>query len=161
MQSSNSKLQTTHSKHKPQATHSRIKPQATHNNLKPQVTHSVKTPMYRNQNSEGPTHGPSAISKGQPPLSSGMLKLFDVNKKQHPFPLPLAKENLLQEYEDVFTGSGTGCFLGDPYHVETDHSVLPVQHAPVQLPIHLQQAYKNELKHLTDVGILSEVQMPV
>ena len=68
---------------------------------------------------------------------------------------PLTKDYLLKEYEDVFTG--IGCFPGAPYHIETDPEVPPVQHAPRQVPVQLQQAYMEELDQLKKWGILSEV----
>ena len=81
------------------------------------------------------------------------VRLFDMGGKQHPF--PLTKDYLLKEYEDVFTG--IGCFPGAPYHIETDPEVPPVQHAPRQVPVQLQQAYMEELDQLKKWGILSEV----
>ena len=58
-------------------------------------------------------------------------------------PSPLTKEYLLKEYKDVFTG--IGLFPGQPYHIEVDESIPPVQHPPRQVPVHLQPAYKREL----------------
>ena len=74
--------------------------------------------------------------------------------KKHPS--PLTKEYLLKEYKDVFTG--IGLFPGQPYHIEVDESIPPVQHPPRQVPVHLQPAYKRELERLTDLGIITEVQ---
>ncbi len=81
------------------------------------------------------------------------VKLVDTDGKQHPF--PLTKEYLMKEYKDVFTG--IGCFPGDPFHIETDPNVLPIQHPPRQVPVHVQPAYESELKHLVEKGILCEV----
>ena len=47
---------------------------------------------------------------------------------------------------------------GQPYHIEVDESIPPVQHPPRQVPVHLQPAYKRELERLTDLGIINEVQ---
>ena len=74
--------------------------------------------------------------------------------KKHPS--PLTKEYLLKEYKDVFTG--IALFPGQPYHIEVDESIPPVQHLPRQVPVHLQPAYKRELERLTDLGIITEVQ---
>ena len=62
--------------------------------------------------------------------------------KKHPS--PLTKEYLLKEYKDVFTG--TGLFPGQPYHIEVDESIPPVQHPQRQVAVHLQPAYKRELE---------------
>ena len=53
--------------------------------------------------------------------------------KKHPS--QLTKEYLLKEYKDVFTG--IGLFPGQPYHIEVDDSIPPVQHPPRQVPVHL------------------------
>ena len=76
-----------------------------------------------------------------------------MSDKQHSF--PLTKDYLLKEYEDVFTG--IGCYSGAPYHIETDPEVPPVQHAPRQVPVQLQQAYMEELDQLKKWGTLSTV----
>ena len=81
------------------------------------------------------------------------VRLSDVRGKQHPY--PLAKDYLLKEYEDVFTG--IGCFPGAPYHIETDPEIRPVQHVPRQVPVQLQQAYMKELDQLQKKGILCKV----
>ncbi|KAK3735267.1 hypothetical protein QZH41_001046 [Actinostola sp. cb2023] len=74
-------------------------------------------------------------------------------KQQHHY--PLSKEYILKEYEDVFTG--IGCFPGPEYHIEVDPDVSPIQHPPRKVPVHLQSAYKEELKRLKELGILCEV----
>ena len=71
-------------------------------------------------------------------------------------PSPLTKEYLLKEYKDVFTG--IGLFPGQPYHIEVDESIPPVQHPPRQVPVHPQPAYKRELERLSDLGTITEVQ---
>ena len=74
--------------------------------------------------------------------------------KKHPS--PLTKEYLLKEYKDVFTG--IGLFPAQPYHIEVEESIPPVQHPPRQVSVHLQPAYKRELERLTDLGIINKVQ---
>ena len=81
------------------------------------------------------------------------VKLFDVRGRPHSF--PLTRDYLLKEYQDVF--NGVGCFPGPPYHIETIPEVSPVQHPPRQVPVQLQDAYKEELDRLTKAGILFEV----
>ena len=51
-----------------------------------------------------------------------------------------------------------GLFPGQPYHIEVDESIHPVQHPLRQVPVHLQPSYKRELERLTDLGIITEVQ---
>ena len=87
------------------------------------------------------------------------FKLYDVRGKPHPF--PLTKENLLEKYQDLFTG--VGCFPGPSYHIETKPSVSPGQHnAPPPSPrrqvrVQLQSAYREELEPLRLADILKQV----
>ena len=74
--------------------------------------------------------------------------------KKHPS--PLTKKYLIKELKDVFTG--IGLFPRQPYHIEVDESIPPVQHPPRQVPVHLQPAYTRELERLTNLGIITEVQ---
>jgi len=70
------------------------------------------------------------------------LKSFNAEKH----PSPLTKEYLLKEYKDVFTG--IGFFPGQPYNIAIDKSILPVQHPPRQVPVHLRPAYRENWKDL-------------
>lgn len=99
------------------------------------------------------THTQQVTQNTKPTHNLHTVKLFDARGKQHPF--PLTRNYLLKEYEDVFTG--IGCFPGAPYHIEIDPEVSPVQHAPRQVPVQLQQAYIKELDQLKKHGILYEV----
>ncbi len=69
------------------------------------------------------------------------VKLYDVSRTR----LPLTKEDVMREYKDVFTGIGR--FPGKPYHIQLqlDPKITPVQHAPRQVPVHLQAAYRDQL----------------
>ena len=52
---------------------------------------------------------------------------------------------------------GIGCFPGEPYkfHLKLEHK--PARHAPRKVPIHLEDAFKEEIKSLVELGILEEV----
>ena len=69
--------------------------------------------------------------------------------------LPLMKQDILSHYSGCF--EGIGCFPGDPYkfHLKPEHK--PAQHAPRKVPIHLEAAFKEEIKSLMKLGILEEV----
>lgn len=77
------------------------------------------------------------------------VKVYDVNEKG--YPTPLTKEYLLK----VFTG--IGLFPGQPYHIEIDKNISPVQHPPRKVPVHRQPAYKKKLERLKELGIITEV----
>ena len=68
---------------------------------------------------------------------------------------PLTKQEILSQYSGCF--EGIGCFPGDPYkfHLKPDHK--PARHAPRKVPVHLEVAFKEEIKSLVKKGILEEV----
>ena len=69
--------------------------------------------------------------------------------------LPLTKQDILSHYSSCF--EGIGCFPGDPYkfHLKPEHK--PARHTPRKVPIHLEAAFKEEIKFLVKLGILEEV----
>ena len=69
--------------------------------------------------------------------------------------LPLAKQDILSQYSGCF--EEIGHFPGDPYkfHLKPDHK--PARHAPRKVPVHLETAFKEEIKSLVKQGILEEV----
>ena len=78
---------------------------------------------------------------------------IQLNGKTHK--LPITKEYILKEYNDVFKGVGT--LPGGPYHIRLKEQYRPVQHPPRLVPIAMQTAYKTELERLTKEGIITEV----
>ena len=69
--------------------------------------------------------------------------------------LPLMKQDILTHYSGCF--QGIGHFPGDPYkfHLKPEHK--PARHAPRKVPIHLEDAFREEIKSLVELGILKEV----
>ena len=69
--------------------------------------------------------------------------------------LPLMKQGILSQYSSCF--EEIGCFPGEVYkfHLKSEHK--PARHAPRKVPIHLEDAFKQEIKSLMDQGILEEV----
>ena len=78
---------------------------------------------------------------------------IQVNGKMHK--LPITKDYILKEYNDVFKGIGT--LPGGPYHIRLKEEYRPVQHPPRSVSIAMQTAYKAELERLTKEGIITEV----
>ena len=68
---------------------------------------------------------------------------------------PLTKQEILSQYSGCF--EGIACFPGDPYkfHLKPDHK--SARHAPRKVPVHLEAAFKEEIKSLVKQGILEEV----
>ena len=69
--------------------------------------------------------------------------------------LPLKKQDILSHYSRCF--KGIGCFPVELYkcHLKPEHK--PARHAPRKVPIHLEHAFKEEIKSLVKLGILEEV----
>ena len=68
-----------------------------------------------------------------------------------------AKEALLHEYADCF--SGIGWFQGE-FHIKLDPAVSPVIHPPRRVPEALQELVKKELDSLEAQGIITKVSEP-
>ena len=69
--------------------------------------------------------------------------------------LPLTKQDILSHYSGCF--EDIGHFPGDSYkfHLKPEHK--PARHAAKKVPIQLEDAFKNEIKSLVELGILEEV----
>ena len=67
---------------------------------------------------------------------------------------PLTKQDILETYADVFTGIGK--FPGLPYKFKLKPNAKPTRHAPRKVPIHLQDAFHEEIRNLEQLGILEE-----
>ena len=85
-----------------------------------------------------------------------------LRKVQHPHNgrtsvnrLPLTKQDILSHYSSCF--EDIGCFPGEPYkfHLKPEHKLA--RHAPRKVPIHLEDASKEEIKSLVELDILEEV----
>ena len=69
--------------------------------------------------------------------------------------LPLTKQDILSHCSGCF--EDIGCFPGELYkfHLKPEHK--PARHAPRKVPIHLETAFKEEIKCQVKLGILEEV----
>ena len=67
---------------------------------------------------------------------------------------PLKKQDILDIYSDIFTGIGK--FSGLPYKFQLKPNAKPTRHAPRKVPIHLQDAFHEEIRNLEALGILEE-----
>ena len=64
------------------------------------------------------------------------------------------KQDILDVYSDIFTRIGK--FPGSPYKFQLKPNVKPARHAPRKVPIHLQEAFHEEIHNLAALGILEE-----
>ena len=67
---------------------------------------------------------------------------------------PLTKQDILETYADVFTGIGK--FPELPYKFQLKPNAKPARYAPRKVPIHLQDAFHEEIRNLEALGILEE-----
>ena len=71
---------------------------------------------------------------------------------------PLSKEVVLAAYSDLFQGIGT--FPTPPYKFNLKKDAKPARHAPRKVPIHLKEAFREEIDNLVELGILEPVEQP-
>ena len=69
--------------------------------------------------------------------------------------MPLKKQDILRVYSDVFTRIGK--FPGPPYKFPLKPNVKLARYAPRCVPIHLQEAFHQEIRNLEQLGILEPV----
>ena len=67
-----------------------------------------------------------------------------------------SKEQILKRFPDVFEGIGK--FLGKPCQIQLDPKVPPKQTPCRPVPIHLKDAFKQELDKMLKAGVLKLVQ---
>ena len=60
--------------------------------------------------------------------------------------MPLMKQDIFEVYSDIFIGIGK--FPGPPYKFQLKPNVKPARHAPRCIPIHLQEAFHQEIRNL-------------
>ena len=68
---------------------------------------------------------------------------------------PLTKESVISVYSDVFQGLGK--FPGDPYKLRLKPNSTPARHKPRKVPVHLQEAFHEEVKRLVEIDVLEPV----
>ena len=67
----------------------------------------------------------------------------------------MTKQDILDTYSDVFTGIGK--LPGLPYKFQLKPNAKPtLRHTPRKVPIHLQDAFHEEIRNLEALGILEE-----
>ena len=72
--------------------------------------------------------------------------------------LPLTQEKVESTYADMFQGLGK--FLGEPYKLRLKPDAVPAKHRPRKVPIHLQEAFHEEVEQLVKIDVLEPVTEP-
>lgn len=65
--------------------------------------------------------------------------------------------DILKDFEDLF--SGLGCLPGK-HHIEIDHTVRPVIHAPRKIPVALRDKVIDELHRMEQMGVIAKQTEP-
>ena len=66
--------------------------------------------------------------------------------------LPLTQEKVESTYADVFQGLGK--FPGEPYKLRLKPDAVPAKHRPRKVPVHLQDAFHEEVERLVKIDVL-------
>ena len=72
--------------------------------------------------------------------------------------LPLTQEKVESIYADVFQGLGK--FPGEPYKLRLKPDAVPAKHRPRRVPVHLQEAFHEEVEWLVKIDVLEKVTEP-
>ena len=72
--------------------------------------------------------------------------------------LPLTQDKVESTYADVFQGLGK--FPGEPYKLRLKPDAVPVKHRPRKVPVHLQDAFHEEVERLVKIDVLEKVTEP-
>ena len=67
----------------------------------------------------------------------------------------MTKQEILSHYSSCFEGIGHFPWKPYKFHLKSEHK--PARHAPRKVPIHLEDAFKEEIKSLVELGILEVV----
>ena len=123
-------------------------------------------PCYTVEHSTGSTHSQATPSKVGNSFhhcgNEGSAGKLSNNSTKHSFTReqlqggPLTKQDILETYSDVF--SRIGKFPGEPYKFQLKPNAKPARHAQRKVPIHLQDAFHEEIRNLEQLGILEETQ---
>ena len=72
--------------------------------------------------------------------------------------LPLTQEKVESTYADIFQGLGK--FPGEPYKQRLKPDAVPVKHRPRKVPVHLKDAFHEEVERLVKIDVLEKVTEP-
>ena len=83
-------------------------------------------------------------NKAESPESSSDHVVGSNNHSLSITDLPLTQEKVESAYADVFQGLGK--FPGEPYKLRLKPDAVPVKHRPRKVPVHLQDAFHEEVE---------------
>ena len=87
------------------------------------------------------------------PNTAQSATVLSVHSK--PTETTLTKESVLKYYSEIFQGLGK--FPGEPYKLRLKPDSTPAKHRPQKVPLHLQDAFHEEVKRLVEIDVLEPV----
>ena len=72
--------------------------------------------------------------------------------------LPVTQEKVESTYADVFQGLGK--FPGELYKLRLKPDAVPAKHRPRKVPVHLQDAFHEEVEQLVKIDVLEKITEP-
>ena len=100
-----------------------------------------------------------AENTSDPPTEAVQMNVASTNKPSLSISdLPLTQENVESTYADVFQGLGK--FPGEPYKLRLKPDAVPAKHRPRKVPVHLQEAFHEEVERLVKIDVLEPVTEP-
>ena len=100
----------------------------------------------------------SISNMAESPESSSELVVGSNNPSLSITDLPLTQEKVETTYADVFQGLGK--FPGEPYKLRLKPDAVPAKHRPRKVPVHLQDAFHEEVERLVKIDVLEKVTEP-
>ena len=116
-------------------------------------SHSVPSTKDRSQ-----MNCASISNTAESPDSSSDLVVGSNNHSLSIADLPLTQEKVESSYADVFQGLGK--FPGEPYKLRLKPDDVPAKHRPRKVPVHLQDAFHEEVERLVKIDVLEKVTEP-
>ena len=118
--------------------------------------HSVPSTEATPEAPVPPTEGASCHSV--PSTEAAPVPLTEAAPLTSTEDLPLTQEKVESTYADVFQGLGK--FPGEPYKLRLKPDAVPAKHRPRRVPVHLQDAFHEEVERLVKIDVLEKVTEP-
>ena len=116
-------------------------------------SHSVPSTEDRSQ-----MNCASIPNTAESPESSSDLVVGSNNHSLSITDLPLTQEKVETTYADVFQGLGK--FPREPYKLRLKPDAVPAKHRPRKVPVHLQDAFHEEVERLVKIDVSEKVTEP-
>ena len=118
-------------------------------------TKKEDTPSMTTDTPSTTTDTPSRTTDNSHPWQQPRSPLpYNINGKVY-LKKPLTEEFIKSEFAEVFEGLGQ--FPGEPYKLKLKPDVIPAQHNPWKVPVHLGEAFHEEISRLCKIDVLEPV----